>query len=110
MEKKKKNNICVTVLIVLFIAYIAFYISVANGYYDYLNYNKKMLTEEAIKRFEEDVSNGLDVTMEEYLINTYTDYSNGISRIGIKASNSSSKIMKKGISKTFGVINALLSD
>lgn len=81
-----------------------------NGYYDHLQYNKKVLTEEAMKKFESDVSSGKDVTVEDYLVDTYKDYSNGISKLGLKISTDSSKIVSYAVKKTFGVLNKLFTE
>lgn len=107
---KKKHNYLLTIILIMFVIYFGLYIAQRNGYYDYLNYNKKVLTEEAMKKFEEDVKNGINVNTEDYLINTYKDYSNGMSKIGLKVSESTSKLMQKGISKTFGLLNSFFTE
>lgn len=107
---KKKHNFFIILLAIIFITFMGLYISELNGYYDYQNHNKKILTEDAMKRFEEDVAKGLDVTKEDYLIDTYKDYSNGISKTGLKISEKTSKIMQKGIKKTFGILNSLFTE
>ena len=42
------------------------------------------MTEEKIKQFEEDVKNGKEIKVENYVVNIKKDYSNKISNFGKK--------------------------
>ena len=56
------------------------------GYYEYTLSKKNTLTEEAIKRFEEDVKSGKEIIASNY-VQEEKDYTNKASKIGIKISN-----------------------
>jgi hypothetical protein len=72
--------------IILFIVYIALYLSQVTGYYEFDQYKKTRLTEEKIKAFEQDVKKGNKITIDSYLDKTKKDYNNNISRSGLKLS------------------------
>ena len=42
------------------------YVSKEAGYYEYKAYTKSKLTEEAIKKFENDIENGKDVSLKDF--------------------------------------------
>ncbi len=108
--KKKKKNIVLIVLIILFLIYICFYLTQINGYYEFTQYNKKTITEEAIKQFEKDLQEGKEISMENYVSSSYKDYSNNISNLGKNTSTAIEKFMTKGISNIFKVFKALFVD
>ncbi len=108
MKKKKKNPIII-LTIVLFGIYLSLYYLSVNGYYEYKEYNKMMLTEDAMKRFEEDVKNGKDISIDNY-INEYKDYSNSVSNFGLKTGESLEKVMNKGLGGIFKVLSKLVTD
>ena len=56
------------------------------GYYEYTSSKKNVLTEEAIKKFEEDVKSGKEIIASNY-IEEEKDYKNKASKIGIEISN-----------------------
>lgn len=106
----KKKNPVIIILIILFGIYMAIYYAMASGYYEYKEYNKMILTEEAMKRFEEDVSNGKDISIEEYITKTNKDYSNKVSDLGLKAGESLETFVTKGLGNFFKVISKLVTD
>ena len=57
----------------LFISFLVLYFSRANGYYEDLNNKKSYLTEDKIKEFEEDVKNGKEIKVENYVVNLKKD-------------------------------------
>lgn len=109
MKKKKRNPILI-ITIMLFGVYMALYYMAETGYYEYKEYNKMILTEEAMKRFENDIKEGKDVTVENYITTSYKDYSNKISSLGLKAGESLENFMTKGIGGVFSVVTKLVSD
>lgn len=107
--KKKKNNFVFVLTIVLFGIYMALYYMAETGYYEYKEYNKMIVTEEAMKQFERDISEGKDVSVENY-ITPQKNYENKVSNLGLKTSQSLEKFMTKGIGGFFKVIGSLVSD
>ena len=110
MKKDKKLKIFKGLLIGLFIVYITIYISQLTGYYEYKNYQKKELTEEQISKFEEDIKNGLDVSINDYVVNTNKNYQTGLSRVGLSLSNTISVWVNKGINSSFDFLIKLVDE
>lgn len=80
---KKGTKVVLTIVVIMF---IGLYFSYRNGYYEIRNNEKKILTDNMIKEYENDLLNGVDVTNKEYKVirpdysNTYTDNLLKISR------------------------------
>ncbi len=95
-------------LIIIFLLYIALYFSYQNGYYEIRNNEKKILTEEMIKEYEEDLKNGVDVTNKEYTV-IKKDYSNvytkNLLKVSRKIENSLDRIIKYVFNKLGSTIN-----
>lgn len=74
----------ISIFIVLFIImFLSLYFS---RYYYNIYDNKNVLTEEAIKKFEKDVSEGKEINMNNYIIKD-KNYNNKVCLIGLKISN-----------------------
>lgn len=106
MKKDNKLKIFKYVMLVLFVSYAAIYIMVNLGYYEYSNYNKKVFTEEQIKKFEEDVKNGVVLDASEYLVRE--DNINTKKQLGLKVSELIGKISRKGIEEIFKLLNKVV--
>ena len=107
---KKANKVARNILVVLFILFIALYISQSTGYYDYEVYKKTALTKEQIKQFEEDVKAGKNVSVKDYLSETTSDYGNKLSNVGLNVSKKIEKYSKKAIETVFGALSGLITD
>jgi len=106
---KKKINIPVIIVIVFFIIFVSLYFIQFTDLYEYEQYNKMIMTKEAMDRFEQDVSEGKNIEIENYLENTVKDYSNNASKLGNKASNFIERLMTDGIKRTFKVLGSLFT-
>ncbi|MBQ6281914.1 MAG: hypothetical protein IJK66_00055 [Bacilli bacterium] len=98
-----------TVMIFLFVIFLTIYFSNSIGYYEYGMHKKIELTNEEIKRFEDDVKNNKEIDVEDYQKNTIKDYSNEISKISLSISNFASKYIKKGINGVFKAIDKMMT-
>ena len=107
MEEEKNNYLFFKLLLFCFILFLILFISNRTGYAEYKVYSKTKLTEEAISRFETDISNGKDVSIEDYLVEDNIDYSNKISILGSKIGSSIETIMNKGLKKTLKILSDL---
>ena len=96
--------------VILFLTFIVVYSIGESGYYEYKLSNKKNLTEEQIKKFENDVKEGKDIDIKKYLIDNRVDYTNNLSRVTYKISDKANRILKKGIESVFKYINKLVED
>jgi len=90
------------------LTFLALYFSQATGYYDYKEHKKVILTNEQIKKFEEDVANGKNLDIEEYLINTNKNYQTKMSKMGLKISEIIGEYARNGIESTFKILNNLV--
>ena len=106
----KANKIAGTTIIILFILFFALFISQSTGYYDYEAYKKTALTKEQIKKFEEDVKNGKNVSVKDYLSDTIKDYGNNVSDVGLSVSKNIEKYSKKTIEAIFGALSNLITN
>lgn len=88
------NNGIKVLLLGIFILFLALYFGkYTTNYYE----NQKVLTDEAILKFEKDLKDGKEIIPENYIVKE-KNYNNKISKIGIKTSkfieNSFHKILK----------------
>ena len=110
MKKTKKNNIYKFIFGMFFISFLVIYFSELTGYYEYQNYQKTSLTEEQIKKFEEDVKNGVEVDINEYLVKNNRTYNNNLSKLASKLSDSISKFVNNSVEYAFKYISKLIDE
>lgn len=109
--KKSKNNKLITIIFGIFLfSFMIIYFSEVTGYYEYKNYQKTFLTNEQIKKYEEDIKNGIEVDLNEYLIKDDKKYNNKLSILASKISNGISKIVKNGVEYSFKYISKLIEE
>lgn len=107
-KQKKRNKIFRWILFILLLSFVTLYFSQATGYYEYEQSRKTAFTEEQIKQFEQDVKDGKEIDINNYLDNTNKDYQNNISKFTLNISEAISKYMKLGIEKMFeGIAKAI---
>lgn len=106
--KVKGKNIFIFVFSVLFILFISLYVTQATGYYEFNNSKKSTLTNNAIKKFEEDVKNGKKINAKNYL-ESEKEYNNKISIISLKLSKTIEKSFNFLMGKLFNEINSAVS-
>ena len=85
----------------LFLAY-------QNGYIEKENFERKILTDEMIKEYENDLKNGVDVSSKEYVIvkPSYANiYTNNLLKVSKKIENSIDKVIKYFFKKVSEQIN-----
>lgn len=105
--KLQEKNILLKITLFLFVIFLVLYICKETGFYEYKAHNKANLTNEALKRFENDINEGKDVSLKDYVVDEQIDYSNKVSNIGYNIGNTVEKFMNDGIKKTLKVISAL---
>lgn len=96
MEEKKKKNYFGKMITFLFILFMCLYMINKSGYYQKINYDKTLYTEEQIKRFESDVDRGRMLDYKVYINTEKEDYSNGFSDLGANISEFINKWSLKG--------------
>lgn len=95
----KSSNLFKMIGGVFIILFVSLYITQMSGYYQYNESKKTTLTNDAIERFEKDVREGKEIVAKNYLAEE-KNYSNRISKLGMKISST----IEKGFSKTMNVI------
>lgn len=112
IEDKKKVTIKVIrfFFIILFITFLTLYISSYAGYGEYQSHKQVVLTKEQIKKFEEDVKNNKNISIEEYYEVSMKDYNNKTSRLGLKISEKMGNYARSGIEAVFDILNKLVDD
>lgn len=104
MEKKKSHSWFTYVFVVLFTSYLILFLASNNGYYEYKNKEKAVLTAEQIKKFEQDISEGKNVRLEEYI--KKQNYLEGTKKNTLlKISEKICDYTKKTITETFKVLS-----
>ncbi len=106
----KNSNIARIVLIVLFLLFVGLYLVGNSTYYDYDVTSKTRLTEEQIKKFEEDIKNGKSVDVEEYLKEGQKNYDNVISKATLDISKTISSSFDKALSYFFNKLNDAMQE
>ena len=96
-------------LIIVLLLYVALYFSYQNGYYEIQNNEKKILTEEMIKEYEEDLKNGVDVTNKEYTV-IKKDYSNAYTKNLLKVSRKIEKGLDRLIKYFFNKLGSTINE
>ena len=105
-----KKKIIKVVFIITFLSFIIAYVIEKSGYYEYNLRNKTVLTKESMEQFEKDVNDGKDVSIEDYVVNTSTDYTTKLTRNTNKISIKVNNILKKGIEGVFKVLGKFVYD
>lgn len=104
----KTNAARLVVLILIFLFSILYFMQL-NGYNEYTQNKKNMLTEEQIREYEEDIAAGRDVTLKDYIKDDKTDYTNGIARLGLDISYFIENTFNKGMNAFFEMLNEAVS-
>lgn len=94
----------------LFAVFLTVFMSNKYGYYEYKKHEQVALTEEQIKRFEEDIKQGKNVDLEDYVSNTNKNYQTKFSQAGLNLSNGISNIVQKGVESFFSSIEKLVTE
>ena len=109
--KKKNNNsgLFWWPLTILFVIYISYSVSLENGYYQSKVGEKTILTEEKIEEFEQDIKEGKELDIKDYVVDDYKDYSSPISKAGQKISLGVENFITKGIGEFVSVVSKLFT-
>ena len=105
MKYKKMLKLC---FFLLFFIFLCCYFIENRGYYEYQLAEQKNLTEDQIKQFEEDVRNGKDISIQNYLNNTRIDYSSSLTKKTSEVSLRLNDYLKKILKNTFKILEKLV--
>jgi hypothetical protein len=96
--------------VVLVVGFLIMFFSSSSGYYEYELNKKSNLTQEAILKFEQDVKDGKEIDINDYLIDEAKDYSNSFSNIGLNISDKIGTIFSKGVKFIFNSIDNMIDE
>ena len=107
--EKHKNNYFWIILTSLFIIFISYLIAYNSGYYE-ANVNKTTkIVEEKLEEFEQDVKDGKEIDIKEYVTSDYIDYSSSFSKLGSKLSTSLDNFVNNDLTNIFNFIGKLFT-
>lgn len=96
--------------IILFAVYLTIYVSNKYGYYEYQKHEQVTLTQEQIKKFEQDVKDGKEIDIENYVGDVNKNYQTKLSQVGLNVSNGLANIVKTGVDGFFKYINSIVTE
>ncbi len=105
MEKVKKGIGFLPLIFI--IIFLGLYFAYQNGYYERVTRDKILLTNKSIEQFEQDVSEGKDVTIEDYL-EEEKNYSTKTSKISLTLSSKLENMLDKGIKYLFRKLSSMV--
>ena len=106
---KKKKNIFLRLVGILFIIFISLFIANKNGFYESKVKKETVLTDTKIKEFEKDLNEGKVVDINNYFVPYKKDYSNKINRAGEKLSSSINELLIHGFKNIWQVFKVLFT-
>ena len=109
MKKKQKTNWFFRILNLLFLIFISLYIALQSGYYESKIAKKTAMTEESIKQFEQDVKDGKNIDLNNYVFEEKKDYSNNTTDAAIFIGGKVENFMSSGISDIFDLLKSLVT-
>lgn len=89
---------------IVFIIFLCSYFVERSGYYEYHLGNQKRMTDEAISQFEQDVKNGKEIDLNDYLEDTKIDYSSRLTRTTTDVSIKLNQYLKRFFGGAFDVL------
>ena len=93
--------------ILLIVLFLALFYSYQNGYYEKYTRDKINLTNQKIEEFENDILEGKDITLSDY-IEDEKKYETKTGSVSLKVSNKVENIISKGIKFVFRKISAMV--
>lgn len=102
---KAKKSIGVFMIGTVSVVFSIIYLMSNVGYYEYSNQNKKIYTEEQIKEFEQDIENGVEIDIKNYIDIEGTEVREQLS---LKISKFIGGISKYCIKEIFKLLNKVV--
>lgn len=96
------------VVYLIVIVFLCSYFIETSGYYEYNMQNRKNLTEEGIKQFEQDVKDGKEIDINDYLTKVNIDYSNKLTKTTSNMSIKLNNYLKEFLTNGFNIFEKLV--
>ena len=91
------------------LVYLILFFSYENGYYERINQEKTLMTEEMIMKYEEDLKNGVDVSKNNYIVEK-NNYENVYTKASLKASFKFENFVDSFIKFIFKKVNDVVGE
>jgi len=98
------------VSIILLVLFFCLFFANSAGYYEYKLSQKTNLTDEAIKQFEQDIKDGKEVDVNDYIDDKTKNYDNNLTKINKKVSESISKVFGGSLKYFFKYISNAVNE
>lgn len=108
MEKKYK--VFKWTFLFFLVIFLTLYFSQLTGYYEFKNYERMAMTKEQIAQFEQDIREGKQVDIKNYVVNTDKNYQNKFSKAGLTLSKGISSFIESSVIKIFGTLAGFVSE
>lgn len=108
LQKNIKKMLKPLALVIVF-SFLGLYIFYNNGYYDNRVRKEKEEMERMVLKYEEDLKNGVDVSLNDYSVKK-ADYSNNFTKLTLKISKKIEDGLKYSIKFIFKKINNMVSE
>lgn len=106
----KKESIFKFILLCFIICFLVILFAGKTGYYEKKLRDNSILTEEQIKKFEEDLKEGKDVDISNYVINKNKDYTTKLTSDVYSVSLKLEKTIDKIVKFIFNVVGKNIND
>ena len=103
--KKLKYFIYATIIL----SFLVIYFSSEMGYFDNIKSRRVALTNEQIAKFEEDISLGKEINLNEYYSEIKNPYDNKFTKLGLYVSGKIENIVSSVLNKIFKALNDFLN-
>ena len=103
----KKKNWFLRLLFISFLIFLGLYIASISGYYEAQVSDKVALTNDAIKDFQQDVLEGKEVDINTYIKEENKDYSNKMTDLGDKFTESVHTFLTNGFGGIWDALKVL---
>lgn len=110
---KKELKLIKIFKLIVYVIFFLFFCTVllsVSGYYQTELQKKTTLTNEAIKQFENDIAQGKDIDINDYVDINKKDYDNNFTKSGRYISEKLNNIISTGIKKTLKIIIKAIED
>lgn len=108
-KKDKREVVAIKIFYLLLISYIVLFISKSSGYSEYHAHKQVELNEATMKKLEDDVKKGKDVTLTDYIKERDIKYNNKASDIGYSMSKEIGYIISNGLDSTMSFLGELFN-
>ncbi len=105
----KKYTFASFSFLLLFLVFVGLYFTAGSGYYETEERKKTSLTEEQIALFEQDVKEGKEIDLENYLSLNDKNYDNVISSTALSVSQKIGEYFEKGLNTFFNAMASAMN-